>query len=167
MGILGSWSAMRRYLEREMLADALRGRIRYGCTRYVGMDGHRIFEICVDGEQIKRFSLETVNSFFIEQGHKTNLYPFGILGYWDGFLMLLDKCPLGSRTEYTDEEFCSALEKYRNQNVQVSLHSPDPIVKMFSILDRRVGRKSLKALEEEIADRPKWLQFFYRLRIQR
>ena len=36
---LGSWSGMRKYLEQEMLADSLHGRIRYGCTSYVGMDG--------------------------------------------------------------------------------------------------------------------------------
>ena len=36
--ILGSWSGMRKYLEREMLAESLHGRIRYGCTSYPGMD---------------------------------------------------------------------------------------------------------------------------------
>ena len=56
---------MQKYLEKEMLADSLKNRVRYGCTSYVGMDGCHIFEICIDGEQVKRFSLETVNSFFI------------------------------------------------------------------------------------------------------
>ena len=65
--VLGSWSGMRRYLEQDMLAECLHGRIRYGCTTYVGMDGCHIFEICVDGKQIKRFSWETVNSYFIKQ----------------------------------------------------------------------------------------------------
>ena len=32
--ILGSWSGMRKYLESEMLAESLHGRIRYGCTSY-------------------------------------------------------------------------------------------------------------------------------------
>jgi hypothetical protein len=67
--ILGSWSGMRKYLEEEMLAESLQGRVRYGCTAYVGMDGCRIFEICIDGKQIKRFSWETVNSYFIDNGY--------------------------------------------------------------------------------------------------
>ena len=33
--ILGSWSGVRKYLEQDMLAPALRGRLRYGCTAYV------------------------------------------------------------------------------------------------------------------------------------
>ena len=67
--ILGSWSGMRKYLEQEMLAESLRGRIRYGCTSYAGMDGCHIFEICIDGKQVKRFSWEIVNSFFIDNGY--------------------------------------------------------------------------------------------------
>ena len=66
--ILGSWSGMRMYLENEMLAESLRGRVRYGCTSYAEMDGCRIFEICIDKKIIKRFSWETVNSYFIEKG---------------------------------------------------------------------------------------------------
>ena len=46
--ILGSWGGMRRYLEQEMLAPRLRGRVRYGCTTYVGMDGCRIFTLALD-----------------------------------------------------------------------------------------------------------------------
>ena len=48
MGYEGSWSGMRKYLEKEMLADCLKGRIRYFCTTYVGMDSCRIFEISID-----------------------------------------------------------------------------------------------------------------------
>lgn len=47
---LGSWSGMRKYLEKEMLAAAPQGRVRYNCTRYVGMDNCHIFEIYIDSE---------------------------------------------------------------------------------------------------------------------
>lgn len=45
--ILASWSGMRKYLEQEMIADCLKGRVRYNCTTYTGMDGYRIFEIFI------------------------------------------------------------------------------------------------------------------------
>lgn len=47
---------MRKYLEQEMLAECLRGRIRYNCNSYVGMDGCRMFELYIDDVLIKRFS---------------------------------------------------------------------------------------------------------------
>ena len=163
--ILGSWSGMRRYLEQDMLAESLRGRVRYGCTAYVGMDGCHIFEICIDKEQIKRFSWETVNSYFIDSGYTSNKNPSGVGEYWAEFWSLLDKFPISNRTEYTDEEFCDALEKYRNQDIQESMYSSNPIIRMFAILDRRVGKRTLMKTKENIEEQPIWLKRFYQLRL--
>jgi len=163
--ILGSWSGMRKYLEQEMLADSLKGRIRYGCTTYVGMDGCRIFEVCIDGVQAKRFSWETVNSYFIENGYTQNSAPRGIGEYWGEFWQLLDKYSISQRTEYTDEEFCEALEEYRCQNIQDSIQSENPLVRMFAVLDRRIGKRTLFKIQYSIAEQPEWLRQFYKLRI--
>lgn len=164
--ILGSWSGMRKYLEEEMLTPSLIGRIRYGCTTYVGMDGCKIFEICIDQRQVKRFSLETVNTYFIDCGYKQNNDPFGRREYWDEFWYLLDKYPMPCRTEYTDTEFCKALEAYRNSDVLESVVSDDPIVRMFAVLDRRIGKRTLKKMKASIDDQPTWLKTFYNLRFE-
>ena len=163
--ILGSWSGMRKYLEQEMLAESLKGRIRYGCTAYVGMDGCHIFEVCIDGEQIKRFSLETVNTYFINSGYTKNPHPSGIGEYWEEFWSLLDKYPITSRTEYTDEEFCQALERYRHQDIGESICSENPLVRMFAILDRRIGKRTLVKAKDAIEEQPLWLRRFYQLRL--
>lgn len=162
---LGSWSGMRKCLEQEMLADSLKGRVRYGCTTYVGMDGCHIFEICIDQKQVKRFSWETVNTYFIENGYTKNKKPFGTSEYWKEFWTLKEKYSLNNRTEYTDEEFCNALELYRKQDIQNSIYSSNPLVRMFAVLDRRVGKRTLEKLKNEIEKQPYWLQQIYRLRI--
>ena len=164
--ILGSWSGMRKYLEKDMLAESLRNRVRYGSTTYVGMDGCCIFELCIDGEQWKRFSFETVNTYFIKQGYKTYSDPDGFGEYWNGFWKLLDKVPLQSRTEYTDFEFCKALEAYRNQSIQDSIHSENVLIRMFAVLDRRLGKRTLLSLKDAVESQPEWLQAFYRLRLE-
>ena len=164
--ILGSWSGMRKYLEQEMLAESLQGRIRYGCTSYVGMDGCHIFEIYIDGKQVKRFSWETVNSYFIDNGYMSNKNPSGIGEYWAEFWPLLDEYPITDRTEYTDGEFCNALENYRNWDIQESLRSNNPLIRMFAIFDRRVGKRTLIKLESELDKQPEWLQQMYLLRFK-
>jgi len=164
--VLGSWSGMRKYLEQEMLAESLKGRVRYGCTTYPGMDGCHIFEICLDGKQFKRFSWETVNTYFIKQGYKDNKSPEETAGYWDGFWSMLAQYPISSRTEYTDEEFCDALAIYRNQDIGISISSPHPLVKMFALLDRRVGKRTMDKLQEQIAEWPIWLRELYEWRKQ-
>ena len=164
--ILGSWSAMRKYLEKDMLADSLKERIRYGCTGYVGMDSCHIFEVCIDGLQVKRFSWETVNTYFMNNGFTQNPNPSGIGEYWAEFWELLEKFPIDQRTEYTDEEFCKALETYRNQDIQESIRSLNPIVRMFAILDRRVGKRTLVKIKDEVEAMPDWVKQFYNLRCE-
>ena len=162
--ILGSWSGMRKYLEQEMLANSLQGRIRYGCTTYVGMDGCHIFQVCIDGVQVKRFSWETVNTYFIDNGYTQNPNPSGIGEYWAEFWSLLEQYPLDKRTEYTDEEFCEALEAYRNQDIQDSINSVNPLVRMFAVLDRRIGKRTLAKIHGTMDEQPEWLRQFYHLR---
>ncbi len=164
--ILGSWSGMRKYLEQDMLANSLKGRLRYGCTTYVGMDGCHIFEVCIDDEQVKRFSWETVNTYFIDSGYTKNANPSGIDEYWAEFWTLLEKYPINQREEYTDEEFCEALEIYRNQDIQESIFSSHPIVRMFAVLDRRIGKRTLQKLHATLEEQPEWLKQFYLLRLK-
>ena len=162
---LGSWSGMRKYLEQEMLAKPLQGRVRYGCTSYVGMDGCRIFELCLDGKQFKRFSWETVNSYFIKQGYKSIKNPSGTEEYWAEFWPLLEKYPITERTEYTDEEFAQALSTYRNQDIRISIKSENPLIRMFAILDRRIGKRTLLQLTQALETQPPWLQELYQFRL--
>ncbi|WP_027398425.1 SF0329 family protein [Anaerovorax odorimutans] len=163
--ILGSWSGMRKYLEKEMLACSLQSRVRYNCTSYVGMDGCHIFEIYIDSKLIKQFSWETVNTYFIENGYTKSCDPVGIREYWSEFWSLIGTVPIQSRTEYTDNEFCEALEKYRNQSVQESIKSENPLEKMFAVLDRRLGKRTLVEIKKVMEQQPEWLQLFYQLRL--
>lgn len=157
---LGSWSGMRKYLEQEMIAECLYGRVRYNCTSYIGMDGCNIFEIYIDNKLVKQFSWETVNSYFIKNSYKKNSKPVGVGEYWDEFWSLMDTIPINLRSEYTDNEFCEALEKYRNQSIQDSINSENPLEMMFAVLDRRIGKRTLINMKESLEKQAKWLQFF-------
>lgn len=70
------------------------------------------------------------------------------------------------RSEHTDEEFCEALAAYRNQPVFQSLRADDPLVRMFAVLDRRVGKRTLAEIQQTISAQPEWLKTFYILRLQ-
>ena len=165
MGYQGSWSGMRRWLEWEMTAEALRGRVRYQCTRFVGMDNDHLYEVFVDGNMVKRFSFETVRDWLKQNEKLTEPSTQGIAGYWNGFWDALDSTPMDRRNEYTDREFADALGIYRQQDIGSSLRSDNPIVRMFAVLDRRAGKRTLEKLKDKIDDQPEWLRFFYQLRL--
>lgn len=158
--ILSSWSGVRKYLEKEMLSEKLRGRVRYFCTKYVEMDGSGVFELYIDDKLIKRFSHETVNSYFIKMGYVQNP-----TDYWNCYWQLMDEYSINERTEYNDVEFAHALKEYRNSDIQESIYSDDPIVKMFALFDRRIGKRTLVKIYDEMKNEPKWLQDIYLLRI--
>ncbi len=66
---------------------------------------------------------------------------------------------------FTDEEFCNALKAYRSQSIEQSIASDDPIVRMFAILDRRLGKRTLLRIKTQLNSQPEWLRHFYTLRI--
>ncbi len=163
MGYEGSWSGMRKYLEEDMLAPCLRGRVRYDCTAYPQANySSRMFMLHVDGEIVRRFCIEEACRWFVETGRIPWEKDQLITERWRAFWQMLPQTPPSARDAYTDDEFCDALAAYRQQDVQTSLHSDDPIVTMLALLDRRLGQRTWRALRME--DRPAWLQRMYRLR---
>ena len=95
---------------------------------------------------------------------KRNNDPYGVHEYWEEFWELIRRVPVTQRSEYTDNEFCDALTEYRCGTIGHSLTSEDPIVRMFAVLDRRTGKRTLEKLRDITKDQPLWLQEIFRLR---
>lgn len=157
---LGSWSGMKKYLEQEMLADSLRGRVAYSCTKYPGMDGSGLFEVRVDGKMMKRFSMETIAIDELAGTKAIDMQHF-----WSGYWQQKEQLPLESRNEFDDAEFSEALSKYRCLPIEQALESVNPIIRMFAVLDRRVGKRTLQKIKDTVERQPEWLQYFYSLRV--
>lgn len=155
-----SWSGMRRYLEREMLAPALRGRVRYDCAAYPGMQHGIRFQVFVDGRPVRQFSMETMASWLY-----TGERPVDLERFWAEYCQIRESVPASSRTVHDDGEFAAALRYYRGAEIGAALASENPVVRMFAILDRRVGKRTLGKLRPQIAGQPEWLRFFYALRL--
>ena len=158
---LSSWSGMRKYLEKDMLADVLKGRVRYSCTTYPHMDGSHIFEIFIDDKCIKRFSESTVYSSFMNKNKDLNNQEI-----WDMVWNSINPENMNEQIEFFSIDFSKALEIYRNSNIQESIFSKNPIVRMFAVLDRRIGKRTLLKLKSELCSQPKWLLPFYELRLR-
>ena len=51
-----------------------------------------------------------------------------------------------------------------NQPAEASLLSDNPLVRMFAMLDRRIGKRTLRKMQQALPLQPDWLAQFYRLR---
>jgi hypothetical protein len=59
-----------------------------------------------------------------------------------------------------------AFQEFDNQSIEKSLSSENPLVRMFAILDRRVGKRTLVKLKDKVEKELEWLKPFYLLRFK-
>jgi len=160
-----SWSGMRKVLEQENICHSLKGRIQYFVTRYTeSHDEECRVAIRLDGKEILKSSffdwakkrVDVVESNVVIKEH--------YMSYWDYW----DKIHLetSNHAGLTRHCFYNAFHEYHNQSIEKSLASPDPIVKLFAIMDKRVGKRRLQNMFTKIQTQPEWLQVFFRLRLE-
>lgn len=140
-----TWSGMRKKLEQEYLADCLRGRLQYFATHYrEGHDDCGRATIRLDGKEIL-------------QGNWFQCAKYG----WD----LPDDKLLGLGA-FDHGSFMRAFREFDNQSIEDSLKSEDLLVRIFAILDRRVGKRRLSQMKESIHNEPENFQAFYMIRME-
>ena len=142
-----SWSVMRKQLEQEYICDSLKGRVQFFVTRYPKTsDVSSRVAIRVDGEEV-------LKSDFC-RWRKACEGAF------------LNDIVIHNRGGFDSVEFYNAFYVYQNQDIQESLLCDDPLVRLFAILDRRVGKRTLLRILPSVQDQPDWLKPLYLIRLK-
>lgn len=163
MGI--SWSSMRKRLEQENMCDSLKGRIQYFATRYrKSHDQEGRVAIRLDGEEIFKsdfydWDMKRHQSWLEIDENKGRSTSYNE----SGKKMELEALNKGGFDQFS---FYIAFHKYHNQSIVDSLNSENPVVRLFAILDKRVGKRTLQKIVKDIKKQPDWLQIFYKLRLE-
>ena len=156
-----TWSKMRTKLENEYLADSLKGRIRYFVTTYRDShDREGRAAILLDGKEI-------ISGSYFEQWSKAHLLPK------DETLeeRLRSEFPFMDDTalkygQFDQRCFYSAFQEFDNQSIEDSLKSSNLLIRIFAILDRRVGKKTLNRIKETIDSEPNIFNIFFTIRMK-
>ena len=162
---MSTWSGIRNKLENDYLCPALRGRIQYFATSYwESHDQTGRAAIRLDGVEVLRS-----NYYAYEQN------------YWNRYQALRregvgeddPKAPFRMAHEGTLNDGCfdniffyEAFHEFDNQSIEKSLTSENPLVRVFALLDRRLGKRRLLALEESMEQELDWVRAFYVIRMQ-
>ena len=67
---------------------------------------------------------------------------------------------------FDQKVFYEAFGIFDNQSIEKSLVSENPLVRIFALLDRRLGKRRLLALEESMEQELDWVRAFYVIRLQ-
>lgn len=151
-----TWSKMRYKLENEYLAYSLRGHIRYFVTTYskspdrngraaILLDGREVIEGCYYDMWINppMMSAEECWASFAVMDNTHVKY-----GMFD------QHC------------FYNAFTEFDNQSIEKSLESENMLIRIFAVLDRRVGKRKLEKMRLTIGDEQEMLRKFYDIRMR-
>lgn len=67
---------------------------------------------------------------------------------------------------FDNKLFYAAFEEYDNQSIELSLKSNNALVRIFAVMDRRVGKRRLKGLSEAWKNEAAWVMLFLNLRLE-
>lgn len=156
-----SWSGLHKQLH-GLLCEPLQGRVSYFLTRY-----HKVHNaygraaIRLDGKEIVGFTW--VDGYRQERDlHKL----WEGTGIWEDTDAQLNRKWAENGT-YSEIDFLKAALSYLNLPVQQALASENPLIRVFAIMDRRLGKRTLQSIAgaQEYLAYPAWVQQFYRLRL--
>ncbi len=156
-----TWTKMRSKLENDYLADSLKGKISYFATTYrKSHDQEGRAAILWDGKQI-------VSGSYYEQWSKASLLPKDEtlekrLSYEFPFM---DDTAL-KFGQFDQRCFYAAFNEFDNQSIEKSLASDNLLVRIFAIIDRRVGKRTLEKLKADISADGEIFRLFYEIRTE-
>lgn len=164
------WSKLRKRLE-NLICESLRERVKFTVTNYgkahdqlgrafISVDKNEVFNMC---------TLTSNNALFEKEEELLN----DLQLKYDVFneeqnCSIQDKAHEIIMTEgvFAQYDFFEAVEQYLNSSIEVYLQSNHIIIMILSLIDRRVGKRTLIRIKESIQQEHKIVQFFYTLRCE-
>lgn len=155
--IVATWSGIRHKLENDYLAECLRGRIQYYCTTYkfshdregraaIRYDGQEIIRGCYYNQYLKEFPKDETFAQRVRQE-----------------MAFMDETALQLGV-FDQRSFYRAFEEFDNQSIEMSLASDNLIVRIFAVLDRRVGKRRLMAMKDALNEHEEVFNTFFAIR---
>ncbi len=167
------WSKVKKLAE-DLLADSLRGRIRYHVTDYgPNHRGDTMSRgwITLDGTQVENFSNVQWYDNRLSLAYQLQSLDTGVEGdrahptwpyeaKWAEAEALLEKQGIFSK-----DQFYLGLQEYIQLPIDAALGSPNAVIRAIALMDRRCGRRRLPALPPP-SDAPRLVKECYRIRCE-
>ncbi|MCL2591739.1 MAG: hypothetical protein FWD82_00095 [Defluviitaleaceae bacterium] len=168
------WSKTRKHLK-SMLCIELRDRLDYHYIAY-GSDSHEgCYRVAVflDGKELhNKISItcchfyRTVSSI-AENIDEKDVKEKSQVSYWRLKDEIKEKAEkkANERGRFGLLDFRVAYELFSTLKIEECIKHESLLLRFLAIVDRRVGKRTLNRLNESVKSWPKWLQYFYSLRV--
>lgn len=156
---MATWSGTRKKLETDYLAKSLRGHIQYFATSYSRCPDHEgRAAIYLDGKPV-------LSGNYYNSWNKASMLPKDDTRFERGQIGDLHDQLALELGMFDHWSFYNAFDEFDNQSIEKSLESKNLIVRIFAVLDRRVGKRRLKILAEKNTEQPEIIRKFINIRL--
>ena len=157
---MSSWSGIRKRMESEYLAESLKGHISYFATSYSRSPDH-------EGRAAIRYKgKEIIKGCYYHNWTKAESFPKDEKyerRMSEEFAFMDDTAiKLGV---FDQTCFYKAFDEFDNQSIEKSLYSDNLLVRIFAVLDRRVGKRKLISMKESVENGPDSIKEFFAIRM--
>ncbi|EHO49657.1 hypothetical protein HMPREF9099_02844 [Lachnospiraceae bacterium oral taxon 082 str. F0431] len=157
---MSTWSGIRKRMESEYLAESLKGDISYFATSYSRSPDHEgRAAIRYDGKEIIKgcyyHNWTKAESFPKDEKYERRMREE--FAYIDDTAIKLGV--------FDQRCFYRAFDEFDNQSIEKSLYSENMLVRIFAVLDRRVGKRKLISMKESIENEPDSIKEFFAIRM--
>ena len=172
-----SWSSLKKQMN-ELLCPELKGKISYFYTTYHKVhNAYGRASISYNNNELVCFSWDKKLSQvqdIKEQYSKMDYVPSMIRGdtYKDCIKALNLAQENASKEKWMPDcilcegDFIHSISLYLNTDITLSLHSDNYLLRVFAYMDRRVGKRTLLKIQNEVKELPEWVNQFYFIRCE-
>ena len=170
-----SWSNLKKQMN-DLLCDSLKDKISYFYTSY--HEVHNAYgraTIQYESKEMVAFSwdkqYEQVQDIK-EQYRKMDNVP-SMLEDYEGSLNAYKAANIAAAKEkwmpnctLCETDFINSLTIYLKTDIAASLHSDNYLLRVFAYMDRRIGKRTLVKIKDEVKKLPEWVKQFYQIRCE-
>ena len=170
-----SWSNLKKQMN-DLLCDSLKDKISYFYTSYHEVHnayGRATINVCkkeiVAFSWMERYAQQRD---IIEQYKKTDNDP-SMLVNCEGSIKAYETANAMATKEkwmpnctLCEADFINSLTIYLKTDIVTALHSENYLLRVFAYMDRRVGKRTLLKIKDEVESLPEWVKQFYRIRCE-
>ena len=170
-----SWSNLKKQMN-DFLCDSLKDKISYFYTSY--HEVHNAYgraTINYEKRELVDFSWDVGyakwdDEYTVLKENNVNIQTLrNFHAVWDEQKRVQEKLtnskwmPEGKLCE---TDFINAVTTYLKTDIATSLNSDNYLLRVFAYMDRRVGKRTLIKIKDEVDKMPEWVKQFYRIRCE-
>ena len=162
-----SWSNLKKQMN-DLLCDSLKDKISYFYTSY--HEVHNAYgRATIRYENKELVSFSWIDMYKQESETSSIYHERKQEGEKVSYLQLigeLEKEKWMPEGKLCDADFINSLTIYLKTDIATSLNSDNYLLRVFAYMDRRVGKRTLVKIKDEVEKLPEWVKEFYQIRCE-